>query len=67
MNYDIKKWDKFDTRTTFNKFYQTEYSPLNSALKNTETLSEKFGKTLKLKALNLTNINLQTKKSSKKV
>lgn len=46
MNYDIKKWDKFDTRTTFNKFYQTEYSPLNSALKNTETLSEKFGKTL---------------------
>ena len=62
MNYDIKKWDKFDTRTTFNKFYQTEYSPLNSALKNTETLSEKFGKTLKLKALNLTNINLQTKK-----
>ncbi len=26
MNYDIKKWDKFDTRTTFNKFYQTEYS-----------------------------------------
>ena len=62
MNYDIKKWDKFDTRTTFTKFYQTEYSPLNSALKNTETLSEKFGKTLKLKALNLTNINLQTKK-----
>ena len=62
MNYDIKKWDKFDTRITFNKFYQTEYSPLNSALKNTETLSEKFGKTLKLKALNLTNINLQTKK-----
>ena len=62
MNYDIKKWDKFDTRTTFNKFYQTEYSPLNSALKNTETLSEKFGKTLKLKALNLTNINLQTRK-----
>ena len=62
MNYDIKKWDKFDTRTTFNKLYQTEYSPLNSALKNTETLSEKFGKTLKLKALNLTNINLQTKK-----
>jgi hypothetical protein len=62
MNYDIKKWDRFDTRTTFNKFYQTEYSPLNSALKNTETLSEKFGKTLKLKALNLTNINLQTKK-----
>jgi len=62
MNYDIKKWDKFDTRTTFNKFYQTEYSPLNSALKNTETLSEKFCKTLKLKALNLTNINLQTKK-----
>ena len=62
MNYDIKKWDKFDTRTTFNKFYQTEYSPLNSALKNTETLSEKFGKTLKLKALNLTNINLKAKK-----
>ena len=62
MNYDIKKWNKFDSRVTLNRFYQTEYSPLNRVIKNTETLSEKFGKTLKLKALNLSNINDQTKK-----
>ena len=66
MNYDIKKWDEFDTRITSNQFYQTDYGPLYSAIKNEETLSEKFGKTLRLKALNLTNINDQTKKSIEK-
>ena len=66
MNYDIKKWDEFDTRTTSNKFYQTDYGPLYPVIKNEETLSEKFGKTLRLKALNLTNINDQTKKSIEK-
>ena len=62
MNYDIKTWNDFDSRTTLNKFYQTEYSPLSNVIKNTETLSEKFGKTLRLKALNLTNINDRTRK-----
>ena len=62
MNYDIKKWNKFDSRVTFNNFYQTEYSPISQALKNNETLSEKFGRTLRLKALNLSNINDRTKK-----
>ena len=66
MNYDIKKWDEFDTRTTSNQFYQTDYGPLYPVIKNEETLSEKFGKTLRLKALNLTNINDQTKKSIEK-
>ena len=66
MNYDIKKWDEFDIRTTSNKFYQTDYGPLFPVIKNEETLSEKFGKTLRLKALNLTNINDQTKKSIEK-
>ena len=62
MNYDIKKWNKFDSRTTLNRFYQTEYGPLKKVIKHSETLSEKFGRTLKLKALNLSNINNQTKK-----
>ena len=66
MNYDIKKWNEFDTRTTSNKFYQTDYGPLYPVIKNEETLSEKFGKTLRLKALNLTNVNNQTKKSIEK-
>jgi hypothetical protein len=66
MNYDIKKWNEFDTRTTSNKFYQTDYGPLYPSIKNEETLSEKFGKTLRLKALNLTNVNNQTKKSIEK-
>ena len=54
MNYDLKTWNDFDSRTTLNKFYQTEYSPLSHVIKNSETLSEKFGKTLRLKALILT-------------
>ena len=66
MNYDIKKWDEFDTRTTSNIFYQTDYGPLYPAIKKEETLSEKFGKTLRLKAMNLTNINEQTRKSIEK-
>ncbi len=62
MNYDIKRWNDFDSRVTFNKFFQTQYSPINKVIKNSETLTEKFGKTLKLKALNLHNINPQTRK-----
>ena len=62
MNYDIKKWSDFDSRTTFNKFFQTCYSPLNNIIKNSESLKNTFGKVLKQKALSLKNINEQTKK-----
>ena len=62
MNYDIKKWTDFDSRTTFNRFFQTAYSPLNSAIKNSESLKNTFSKILKEKALSLKVINPQTKK-----
>ena len=62
MNYDIKRWNDFDSRVTYNRFFQTDYSPLHKVIKNSETLSEKFSKTLKLKALNLHNINPKTRK-----
>ena len=48
MNYDIKKWSDFDSRTTFNKFFQTCYSPLNNVIKNSESLKNTFGKVLSL-------------------
>ena len=62
MNYDIKKWSDFDSRTTFNRFFQTAYSPLNNVIKNSESLKNEFGNALKQKALSLKNINEQTKK-----
>ena len=62
MNYDIKKWSDFDSRTTFNRFFQTAYSPLNNIIKNSESLKNQFGKALKQKALSLKNINEQTRK-----
>ena len=62
MNYNIKKWSDFDSRTTFNRFFQTAYSPLNNAIKFSDSLKNTFSKVLKQKALSLTNINLQTKK-----
>ena len=62
MNYDIKKWSDFDSRTTYNRFFQTAYSPLNNVIKNSESLKNEFGNALKQKALSLKNINEQTKK-----
>jgi len=62
MNYDIKKWTDFNSRTTYNRFFQTAYSPLNNVIKNSESLKNKFGDALKQKALSLKNINNQTRK-----
>ena len=62
MNYNINKWSDFDSRTTFNRFFQTAYSPLNNVIKNSESIKDKFSKVLKQKALSLKNINTQTKK-----
>ena len=61
MNYDIKKWSDFGSRTTYNRFFQTAYSPLNNVIKNSISLKDKFGNVLKQKALSLKNINKQTR------
>ena len=62
MNYNINKWSDLDSRTTFNRFFQTAYSPLNNVIKNSESIKDQFSKVLKQKALSLKNINTQTKK-----
>ena len=62
MNYDISKWDEFDTRKTFNRFFQTAYSPINDVIKNTENIKDKFSDTLRQKALSLKTINNKSKK-----
>ena len=33
MNYDLNAWNKFDTRTTSNRLFQTRYSPFVNAIK----------------------------------
>ena len=62
MNYDLKKWNDFSSRTTYNRFFQTAYSPLTNVIKNTISLKDKFGNVLKQKALSLKNVNEQTRK-----
>ena len=62
MNYDIKKWTDFNSRTTYNRFFQTAYSPLHNVIKNSDSLKNQFGDVLKQKALSLKNINDKTRK-----
>lgn len=60
-NYDMDQWQKFDNRTTFNKFYQTAYSPLTDVIKHEENVKEIFSKTLRDKALGLKTVSDKTK------
>jgi hypothetical protein len=62
MNYDIKKYSDFNSRTTYNRFFQTAYSPINNVIQNTDSLKNKFGDVLKQKALSLKTINDKTRK-----
>jgi hypothetical protein len=64
MNYDLKEWNKFDTRTTSNRYFQTEYSPISKAAKNTPSIKDKFIDTLNRKAMGLKTVNNQVKKNN---
>ena len=64
MNYDLKEWNKFDTRTTSNRYFQTEYSPISKAAKNTPNIKDKFIDTLNRKAMGLKTVNNQVKKNN---
>ena len=64
MNYDLKQWNKFDSRTTSNRLFQTEYSPITNIAKNTPNIREKFIDTLNQKAMGLKTINNQVKKNN---
>ena len=63
MNYDIKKWNDFDCRTTMNRFHQTAYSPLTDAIQNNISDKEAFSSTLRDKALTLKTISSKAKES----
>ena len=64
MNYDLNSWNKFDTRTTSNRFFQTGYSPITNAIKNTPNIRDKFINILNKKAMGLTTVNSQVKKNN---
>ena len=61
MNYDIKKWNEFDSRTTLNRFHQTAYSPLTDVIQNNISEKNAFSSTLKEKALTLKTISNKAK------
>ena len=61
MNYDIQKWNDFDSRKTFNRFFQTAYSPINDVNKNTISIKDKFADIIRQKALCLKTVNNRTK------
>ena len=64
MNYDLNAWNKFDTRTTSNRLFQTGYSPFLNAIKNTPNIRDKFINILNKKAMGLTTVNSQVKKNN---
>ena len=66
MNYDIKKWNNFDSRTTLNRFHQTAYSPLSDAIQNNISDKDAFSMTLREKALSLKTVSNKSKDAIKK-
>ena len=67
MNYDIKRWNEFDSRTSLNRFHQTAYSPLTDVLQNNISDKEAFSSTLREKALTLKTISNKARESINKV
>ena len=63
MNYDIKRWNDFDSRTTLNRFHQTAYSPLTDVIQNNISEKDAFSSTLKEKALKLRTISNKAKEA----
>jgi hypothetical protein len=67
MNYDIKRWNNFDSRTTLNRFYQTAYSPLTDVIQNNISDKDDFSSTLRQKALTLKTISNKAKEAIHKI
>ena len=65
-NYDLDKWNEFENKTTFNRFYHTAYSPITDSIKQNTSVKDDFNKTLLTKATSLRTINPQAKKEVKK-
>lgn len=64
-DYDITKYSEFDSRTTFNKFFQTGYSSLTDVIKNSKSEQDIFKEVLKEKIYSLRTINSKTRESLK--
>ena len=60
-NYDLDKWAGFDSRTTFNRFYQTAYSPLTDFIKRNGSIKDKFSSTLRDTAMSLKTVSEKAK------
>ena len=67
MNYDLKKWNDFDSRTTLNRFHQTAFSPLTDVIQNNISDKDVFNSTLRQKALTLKTISSKAKEEINKV
>ena len=63
MNYDVKRWNEFDSRTTLNRFHQTAYSPLTDVIQNNISDKDAFSSTLREKALTLKTISPKAKEA----
>ena len=63
MNYDLKKWNQFDSRTTLNRLHQTAYSPLTDFIQNNVSDKDAFSTTLREKALTLKTISNKAKEA----
>jgi hypothetical protein len=67
INYDLKKWSDFDSRTTLNRFHQTAYSPITDVIQNNLSDKDAFSSTLRQKALTLKTISSKAKDAINKV
>ena len=63
MNYDVKRWNEFDSRTTLNRFHQIAYSPLTDVIQNNVSDKDAFSSTLREKALTLKTISPKAKEA----
>ena len=61
MNFDLKRWDEFDSRVTSNLFHQPAYSPLTDYNQNEKSDKDIFSETLKEKAKGLKTISNKAK------
>lgn len=62
-NYDLKRWNEFDTRTNVNRFYQTAYSPITDYINCHKSTKENFMETLNEKAGSLRVVNSRAKEN----
>ena len=60
-DFDIKEWNDFDCRTTFNRIHQPAYSPLIDVINASKTIQQDFKTFIKNKSLSLRTINDKSK------